>query len=849
MSAGTFLHDTLRWVAYPVTMAVAVGLCVLALRDATGNLDVAVAAYGPVLLAALGVVSLEQLIPHRAAWQPNRRDIVDDALFMLIVQILVPRLLGFAAVLWVVDGYGTTALATAVPWPTHWGLLPQVMLVILVADLLRYTLHRLCHTWAPLWRLHAVHHAPGKLYWLNVGRFHPLEEGLQFVFDALPFLLLGVSESVLALYFVFYAVNGFFQHANTDVRLGWLNYVVSGPELHRWHHSLDRAEANHNFGNNIILWDLLLGTYYLPANRTVTTIGVANRNYPTTFAATLWTPFFKGQEAEDLPPLGGWDAVFNVLVALRMCIVRITTWPRWLRATRSVERVQDNVLRNIVTTNQMTRFGADHRFATIRSYADWVDQVPVSTYEDLARYMDTAAAGNGLTAEAPVLYQVTSGTTGSAKYLPITPSGVKAARAQQNLFAFARHLEPPTTYAGKVFAVASPAIEGRLLSGVPFGSASGLLYQTMPLLARRKYVVPYSVFEIDDYDSKYRTLALLAAANTATTAAAAANPSTFLRILDVLNTYRGEIAAAIASGGERINWLDGRQHRVVSAALRPDRDLAEQLQAKATLEYPDIWPHLQMLATWTGGSCGIALSTLASVLPERTSIVEMGYLASEFRGTITVGRDTGVPTLTDHFFEFARPDEWDAGERRCLRLHELTVGERYYVIVTTANGLYRYFINDIVQVDGMFNNSPTLRFVQKGRGVTSITGEKLCEYQVIQAMRAFEERVATPVRFYQFLADEETACYRMYVEADLDPRDAGAHGRAIDALLGSLNIEYAQKRRSGRLLAPRFALLAGGTAEAHKRCCLSRGQREGQFKTVALMNLGEAVFPFEAHVS
>ena len=49
---------------------------------------------------------------------------------------------------------------------------------------------------------------------------------------------MGVSGDVLAGYFTFYAVNGFYQHSNCLVWLGRLNYVISGPELHRWHHSM-----------------------------------------------------------------------------------------------------------------------------------------------------------------------------------------------------------------------------------------------------------------------------------------------------------------------------------------------------------------------------------------------------------------------------------------------------------------------------------------------------------------------------------------------------------------------------------------------------------------------------------
>ena len=70
-----------------------------------------------------------------------------------------------------------------------------------------------------MWALHQVHHSPKRLYWVNVGRFHPIEQALQFVVDALPFVLIGVHTEVLSAYFVFYAVNGFYQHSNCDVRL------------------------------------------------------------------------------------------------------------------------------------------------------------------------------------------------------------------------------------------------------------------------------------------------------------------------------------------------------------------------------------------------------------------------------------------------------------------------------------------------------------------------------------------------------------------------------------------------------------------------------------------------------
>ena len=119
--------------------------------------------------------------------------------------------------------------------------------------------------------------------------------------DTLPFILIGVSEQVVMLYFVFYAINGFFQHSNVDAKYGVLNYVVSGAELHRWHHSKLIEESNRNYGNNLIVWDLVFGSWFLPKNRRVAELGLINRSYPLEFGAQMKTPFVGGLDKQDAP--------------------------------------------------------------------------------------------------------------------------------------------------------------------------------------------------------------------------------------------------------------------------------------------------------------------------------------------------------------------------------------------------------------------------------------------------------------------------------------------------------------------------------------------------------------------
>jgi sterol desaturase/sphingolipid hydroxylase (fatty acid hydroxylase superfamily) len=295
LTLGFYHHQgnnkIVAWVSYPLILSLSMIAHYLSVFN---EVNLFVSTYIPVLLAAAAITFLESHFPERDTWLPNRSDLINDLIYMFVVQGILPRFLGFLVVIGLLRGLQINQTELLNFWPHHWSVTAQVLLMLGSAELLRYWVHRLAHNWTPLWQLHAVHHSPHKLYWVNVGRFHPLEKSIQYLFDALPFILFGVSEKVFAMYFVFYAINGFFQHCNIKLHLGFLNYVVSGPELHRWHHSKQLIESNNNYGNNLIIWDLIFGSWYLPRNRQVDDLGLVNRNYPLDFRNQLKTPFRKG---------------------------------------------------------------------------------------------------------------------------------------------------------------------------------------------------------------------------------------------------------------------------------------------------------------------------------------------------------------------------------------------------------------------------------------------------------------------------------------------------------------------------------------------------------------------------
>ncbi len=286
---------TVRIASYPGVMIV--GFVLFVLLEQAG-LSLTLSSYAAVAVAA-GLITLHEImLPHRVEWKPAGTEIANDAAFLIVVQMALPYLLSLAAVLWLANAAQANGWAITMLWPSDWPVVAQALLMLLAADFLRYWMHRAFHRFAPLWRLHAVHHSPHRLYWLNVGRFHPVEKAIQYVADALPFIVLGVAEPVLAVYFVFFAINGFFQHSNCSVRLGPLNYIVSGPELHRWHHSQRAVESDTNFGNNLIIWDLMFGTRFLPADREVGPLGLQNKTYPLNFLAQLKSPFVTNPGAD-----------------------------------------------------------------------------------------------------------------------------------------------------------------------------------------------------------------------------------------------------------------------------------------------------------------------------------------------------------------------------------------------------------------------------------------------------------------------------------------------------------------------------------------------------------------------
>jgi hypothetical protein len=244
-----------------------------------------------------------------------------------------------------------------------------------------------------------------------------------------------------------------------------------------------------------------------------------------------------------------------------------------------------------------------------------------------------------------------------------------------------------------------------------------------------------------------------------------------------------------------------------------------------------------------GGTVGAYLAKFDTYFPQRPPVRDLGYYATELRGSVPLSDDgdAGTTAVGTNVLEFhpATLDRAPEG-RELLRVEQLEAGQRYFVYVTNASGLYRYEMNDIIEVAGHHGRTPLIRFIQKGKGVVSFTGEKLYEVQVIAAV---EKALASLRGRYHFIAavaelvDGTTPRLIFLIEFD-DPitdQNGSALVDRLDTALGEENDEYLTKRKSLRYGAPVIRMVRSGEFDRYRRRMVETGQRaDGQFKVLRL---------------
>jgi len=172
---------------------------------------------------------------------------------------------------------------------------------VLVTDIAIYWAHRLHHEIGFLWRFHAIHHSSQKMDWISGIRAHPFD-GFIIIGPAMFLLIAGFPLAAVGAFAVVQAILGLAAHANVRWRLRPFHKIVMTPEFHHWHHANYPESIHTNYSVFLPVWDIIWGTYRMPADQRPAHYGV-DEPIPDTVIAQLVHPFTRPvRERYPFPP-------------------------------------------------------------------------------------------------------------------------------------------------------------------------------------------------------------------------------------------------------------------------------------------------------------------------------------------------------------------------------------------------------------------------------------------------------------------------------------------------------------------------------------------------------------------
>jgi sterol desaturase/sphingolipid hydroxylase (fatty acid hydroxylase superfamily) len=171
----------------------------------------------------------------------------------------------------------------------------QLVLYLVATDFALYWIHRAFHR-GFLWKYHAVHHASEELEWTSASRFHPVNLALGSGLVDIVAFLCGISPTIFVVVGPFDIITSCLVHANLNWTFGPLRYVFVSPVFHRWHHA--EAVCDKNFASTFSLWDVMFGTYHMPAGELPKGYGIADKAMPEGLVGQLIYPLVQRDAGE-----------------------------------------------------------------------------------------------------------------------------------------------------------------------------------------------------------------------------------------------------------------------------------------------------------------------------------------------------------------------------------------------------------------------------------------------------------------------------------------------------------------------------------------------------------------------
>lgn len=425
---------------------------------------------------------------------------------------------------------------------------------------------------------------------------------------------------------------------------------------------------------------------------------------------------------------------------------------------------QARLLRRLVARAADTKFGREHRFADIRSVADFQARVPLRRYEDFWRdwWQPGFPMLRGATSPDPVpFFALSSGTTsGATKYIPCTAAMLRSnTRAALDLLVHhVTHCPRSRVFGGQSFMLGGSTDLTTLAPGIQAGDLSGIARARLPAWARRFGFPPLDVALMSDWEAKLDRLAVTA-------------PAADIRLITGTPS-----------------WL---------------LILFEQIAAKGLGKTaPEAFPHLELLVHG-GVNFAPYRPRFEAWLAGSEAELREAYPASEgFLAVADRGPGEGLRLMIDNglFFEFVPVEELDRPNPTRHWVATMQPGIDYAVVLTTCAGLWSYIIGDTVRI--VDRTPPRVLITGRTSWAVSFFGEHLIDAEIETAIAAAAQSIGATVTDFTLGADLPAGGlggHVFLVEFDRSPPQEriAAFARALDGHLGALNDDYRAHRAEG----------------------------------------------------
>ncbi|MFY8108627.1 MAG: GH3 auxin-responsive promoter family protein [Bacteroidia bacterium] len=441
-----------------------------------------------------------------------------------------------------------------------------------------------------------------------------------------------------------------------------------------------------------------------------------------------------------------------------------------------------------------TKFGKDHKFASIQSYNDFKANIPVRDYEGLRTYIDAAVNGEADVCwpGRPLYWAKTSGTTSGVKYIPITKESIPyhINSARNALLCYIAETGNSKFVDGKlIFLSGSPEMDKK--NGVFTGRLSGIVNHHVPQYLRTNQLPSYPTNCIDDWEEKVSAI--------------------------VDETFHQDMS--LISG--------------IPPWVQMYFDLLMQKSGKTIGE---LFPNFSVFV-YGGVNFEPYRARIEQSIGRKIDTIET-YPASEgFIAYQDTQTQKGLLLLTNNqmFYEFIPVDEFFNENPTRISLKDVELDKNYAIILNTNAGLFGYNIGDTVK----FVSLNPYRIVVSGRikHFISAFGEHVIGEEVEFALMSVAKKHGIEVIEFtvapQVNPESGLPYHEWFVEFANEPTNMEQFAAEVDAAMQLKNIYY-KDLIDGSILRP--LVLKSLAKNAFIDLMRSMGKLGGQNKVPRLSN-------------